>query len=311
MLVNNNISPLCFYDDINLQNHRRDYAYGAIYPLVVHRNNLMPFQAILHSDIVLTSLDYVKLYSINSIDEAVDITESLYEGGMALYNYESFSLLKYKGNFQIPEIKYEGQYYLKVAFDEAEYGDTRTYYSEVFTVKNNVDDFIYLEYGNPYNFELTGGLIDFSDNFKFKCYLPTQVGKPEYSYEEEAVTRMGYTFMKSQVSKKTYKFTAIMPEYLCDALRVVSLCADRQIISNKQIYRPLTFSMDVEWEEQGDLASVECEFETDNIISNIGGYRQEPLGGSFDVAFSNAFEGQTKDGSSTRNRESIIENNKN
>ena len=42
--INNNISPLPFYDDISLQNHRKDYTFGQIYPLVVYRNMLLPFQ---------------------------------------------------------------------------------------------------------------------------------------------------------------------------------------------------------------------------------------------------------------------------
>ena len=127
-----------------------------------------------------------------------------------------------------------------------------------------------------------------SDSFKFKCYLPTQIGKPEYDFEEEATERMGYTFIESQVSKKLYKFTFLAPEYLCDALRIVRLCNDKQITSKGQVYGLTTFNMKPEWEEQGDLAAVECEFETDTVISNIGGY--EPvLGGDFNNDFNNDF----------------------
>ena len=49
---------------------------------------------------------------------------------------------------------------------------------------------------------MKNGAVDFSDNFKFKCYLKTQVGKPEYSFEEEATERLGYSFIESQISKK-------------------------------------------------------------------------------------------------------------
>lgn len=153
-----------------------------------------------------------------------------------------------------------------------------TIYSDVFTVCNKVDDYLLIEYSNSYNFELKNGVVDFSDNFKFKCYLNTQVGKPEYDFEEEATERMGYTFIESQVSKKIYKFTFIAPEYLCDALRIVRLCENKQITSKSQVYDLTTFNMEPEWEDQGDLASVECEFETDTVIANISGYEPVKLG---------------------------------
>ena len=62
-----------------------------------------------------------------------------------------------------------------------------TIYSDIFTVTNKVDDYLLLEYYNSYNFELKNGIVDFSDNFKFRCYLNTQIGKPEYDFEEEWV----------------------------------------------------------------------------------------------------------------------------
>ena len=164
-------------------------------------------------------------------------------------------------------------------------------YSDVFTVTNKVDDYLLLEYSNSYNFELKGGIVDFSDNFKFRCYLNTQVGRPEYDFEEEATERMGYTFIESQVSKKIYKFTFLAPEYLCDALRIVRLCENKQAISKKQVYDMTTFNMEPDWQDQGDLAAVECEFETDTVIANIGGYMPEqPLGGDYSNDFNNDFD---------------------
>jgi hypothetical protein len=49
--------------------------------------------------------------------------------------------------------------------------------------------------------------------------------------------------------------------------------------------------MDPSWEEQGDLASVECEFETDTAIANIGGYTPELAGGDFNSDFNDDFDG--------------------
>lgn len=271
-LVNNNISPLPFYDNIALQNHRKDYAFGQVYPLITYKNMLLPFQVVLSGGTVVES---VKLFDFNT-GESTDITSSIKENGLTLKLYNGFKLLKYPGTLPIAEIKHEGLYYLAISVS-----GLGTIFSDVFTVTNRVDDYLIIEYYNSYNFELKNGIVDFSDNFKFKCYLNTQIGKPEYDFEEEATERMGYTFIESQVSKKIYKFTFLAPEYLCDALRIVRLCENKQIISKLQTYDVSTFSMEPEWEDQGDLASVECEFETDTVVANIGGYMPALAGGDF------------------------------
>ena len=280
-LVNNNISPLPFYGNIALQNHRKDYAFGQVYQLITYKNMLLPFQVVLASG---TSISWVRLYNFNT-GKFIDITRSMKENGLTIKSYTGFKLLKYPGTLPVVEIKYEGLYYLAISIS-----GLGTIYSDVFTVTNKVDDYLLLEYYNSYNFELKNGIVDFSDNFKFKCYLNTQIGKPEYDFEEEATERMGYTFIESQVSKKIYKFTFVAPEYLCDALRIVRLCESKQITSKLQTYDLTTFSMEPEWEDQGDLAAVECEFETDTVIANIGGYEPELAGGDFNNDFNNDFD---------------------
>lgn len=281
--VNNNISPLPFYDNLALQNHRKDYAFGQVYPLITYRNMLLPFQVVLRSG---TTVNWVRLYNFNT-GKYTDITNSMKENGLIVKSYTGFKLLKYPGTLPIVEIKHEGQYYLAIYIS-----GLGTIYSDVFTVCNKVDDYLLIEYYNSYNFELKNGVIDFSDNFKFRCYLNTQVGKPEYDFEEEATERMGRVFIESQVSKKIYKFTFVAPEYICDALRIVRLCENKQITSREQIYDLTTFSMEPEWEEQGDLAAVECEFETDTVIATIGGYEPVPLGGDFNIDYNNDFDKQ-------------------
>ena len=276
-LVNNNISPLPFYDSIVLQNHRKDYAFGQVYPLITYKNMLLPFQVVLSGG---TRVESVKLFDFNT-GASTDITASIKENGLTLKSYNGFKLLKYPGTLPIAEIKHEGLYYLAIEIKVLSSIKNEVIFSDVFTVTNRVDDYLIIEYYNSYNFELKNGIVDFSDNFKFKCYLNTQIGKPEYDFEEEATERMGYTFIESQVSKKIYKFTFLAPEYLCDALRIVRLCENKQIISKLQTYDVSTFSMEPEWEDQGDLASVECEFETDTVVANIGGYMPALAGGDF------------------------------
>ena len=116
------------------------------------------------------------------------------------------------------------------------------------------------------------------------------MGKPEYSFEEEATKRLGYSFIESQVSKKTYRFNTVIPEYLCDAMRIIRLCSQKKITCKGETYNAITFNMEVDWQEQGDLASVTCEFDVDNIITNIGGFKREALGGDFNNDYNNDYD---------------------
>lgn len=280
-LINNNLSPLPFYDSLEKQNHRKSYAFGQVYPLITYRNMLLPFQVVLTKG---TKVNWAKLYSLKG-DIKIDITDSLIENGITLVNkYSGFVVLKYPGTLPITEIKQEGQYYLAISVN-----DFGIIYSDVFTVCNDVSNCLLIEYRNSKGLALKNGIIDFSDNFKFKCYVCAEIGKPEYIFEEEATERMGYTFIESQISKKVYKFTFLAPEYLCDALRIVRLCENKQIISNGQTYDLTTFSMEPKWEEQGDLAAVDCEFETDTVVANTGGFEPVPLGGDFTSAYNNDY----------------------
>ena len=283
-LISCNISPLPFYGSLALQNHRKDYAFGQIYPLITYRNTLLPFQVILTDG---KAISQVKLFSYNG-KAGKDITASMKENGLVFKPFSNCKLIKYPGILPIVEIINEGLYYLAITVTGTSSGD-KVIYSDIFSVTNRVDDYLLLEYSNSYNFELKNGVIDFSDNFKFKCYINAQIGKPEYDFEEEATERMGYTFIESQVSKKIYKFTFIAPEYLCDALRIVRLCENKIITDKRQTYDLMTFNMEPEWEDQGDLAAVECEFETDTIITNLGGYSMQLAGGDYNNDFNNDF----------------------
>lgn len=268
MMVYNSISPLPLYDSEADQNHRKDYAFGQVYPLIVYRNNILPFQAVLSAG---TSINFVRVYNFKT-RAFVDVTQSMLSNGLKVTAYpeQGFSIIKYPGILPVQGIQHEGRYFLALSVE-----GLGILFSEVFTVTNRIEDFLLIEYQATYNLELNRGFVDFSDGFRFQCYLGTQIGKPEYEFEEEATERLGYSFIESQVSKKVYKFTFLAPEFLCDALRIVRLCDKRRITSKGKSYWATAFSIEPEWEDQGDLASVETSLETNTVIANIGGYISE------------------------------------
>ena len=61
------------------------------------------------------------------------------------------------------------------------------------------------------------------------------------------------------------------PEYLCDAMRFVRM-ADEIKVTDKygRTYLCDQFLMTPKWQDQGNLASVEAEFQTDTVAKAIG-----------------------------------------
>lgn len=276
------ISPLKFYDDFHKQNRYRSFAYGHVAPLITNPNVVSPFQLIVSgnvSEVYVRSADTNKRVTDN-------VVERFKDAGLRNVSKNDYNILLFLGIFPLSGvIDYEGQYWLEIH-------SGGWYYSEVFCFDNNIDDCLEVEYWNPEgDFALKNGIIVLgSENFHFILLLKSELGKPEYSFEEEATKRLGYSFIESQVSKKTYKFNTVIPEYLCDAMRIIRLCSQKKITCKGETYDAITFNMEVDWQEQGDLASVTCEFDVDNIITNLGGFKHENLGGDFNNDYNNDYD---------------------
>lgn len=259
---NNNLNVLPFYTSRRQQNDKKWYAFGATYPLVAPNGITLPFQFIVERGIIITG------YSIDSVETGVPVRNLEAPSVISPDNME-YSIIKSNG------LSYEevpvGRYYVHLETT------TGSYYSEVFTVVDNISEYVCIEYWNEDNLYYAGGEINYEDDFHFKMYVSSNVGKPEYSFEEEVTSRLGYKFPELQISNKVYKFTFIAPEFLCDAMRLVRLSDYIKITdvsSAQETYNAISLSYDVDWQEQGDLASVEVEFETDNIIQKLESFNR-------------------------------------
>lgn len=276
------LSPLKFYDSPTKQDRHKTYAFGHISSLVTKLGFLPSFQFVLPENVTLNSV-----YIRNLNDERItgNIKNALVETGFSIIKVDSYKVVVYNGILPFDLITHEGKYYLELNFS-----NSYNFYSEIFCATNSVSEYIELEYWNRTgNFYIKNGIVTFPTNFHFKILLKTEIGKPEYTFEEESVKRLGYTFVESQVSKKIYRFNVVVPEFICDALRLVRLCDNKIIKYNGDEYEAITFEMDADWQIQGDLASVTCEFETDNVIVNLGGFEAEDLGGDYNNDHNNDY----------------------
>lgn len=272
MKQNNNLSVLPWYTDIREQNHRRSYAYGSVYPLYTMVNTLLPFQIIRSKR--NNTISAVKLYTVEGAFVA-DVTETMKETGLQVVSFESYDVIVYTASFPMSANIGQGQYYATLT------DGVDTWFSEVFTYVNDLSGYLKVEWYDKENLYFDSGMIVYQNpTFKNRLYLATELGKPDYTFEEEGETRNGYFFPEKQLSEKTYKCTILAPEYLCDVMRFIRM-SDYVTVTDKygRKYDCDTFLITPKWQTQGDLASVEIEFETDTVVKKIGrGYYLEDKG---------------------------------
>jgi len=284
MIPNNNLSILPFYGDVSEQDYKKFQSFGEVYPLIAEKSKLLPFQVRrdTRANVVnkLNLIDFVTGASINILAESQS-------AGLNLKRFENdgYDLIINPSALILPtQIIKAGQYYLEM-------GDgVENWFSEVFTVVNNVKGFTRLSYYDRDNLYYSGGHLDYSAPFKNYLYIKTEIGKPEYPFEEEAQKRDGVLFVEKQISEKKYKFEFLCPEYLCDALRVVRMHDYIQILDKGKKYNVENIIFEPKWKDQGNLAVMEVEFECDTIIKKIGkGVVSGGSNGDFNNDFNNDY----------------------
>ena len=81
-------------------------------------------------------------------------------------------------------------------------------------------------------------------------------------------------------------------EYLLDVMRFIRMADYAYITKNGQQYKLDTFLITPEWEDNGDVASVEAEFDTATVAKKIGRAYIQASGGDFNNDFDNDFNNQ-------------------
>lgn len=286
MIQNNNISVLPWYTSINEQNHRKSYAYGTIYPLFTPKRTLLPFQIMRNTS--SRNITGAQLYDKNGVLFA-DITTALKETGLQIVPFASlgYDVIVYPSLLPFAIDTPDGIYYARMT------DGVNVWYSEMFTIVGDLSGYLKIEWYDVENFVFDAGQIVYQNpKFHNVLYLCTELGKPEYTFEEEGETRDGYFFPEKQISEKTYRCMALAPEYLCDVMRFIRM-SDKVFVTDKygRKYDCDTFLITPKWQTQGDLASVEIEFETATVAKKIGrGYITPGRKGDFNNDFNNDFK---------------------
>lgn len=274
---------LPFYLDLSRQNHRKDYAFGEIFPLFTPDRKILPFQIIREHR--TNQVTQVLLKRVGGSTVA-DITAQMASNGLKVNQYTSYGydIISYNGVLLLTTETPEGPYYLQIT------DGIQTWYSEVFTVVRTMEQYLKITYSDSESLMFENGQIDFTENFAFDLYLPTQVGRPDYEFEEQVDNRDGYQFIEKQISEKTYKFTFVAPEFLLDAMRIIRMMDNVTITSRGETYNVDQFLMTPKWQDGGYLAAVEVEFQCDTVIKKIGQGYTPADNGDFNNDFNDDFK---------------------
>lgn len=216
---------------------------------------------------ISTPLTSFKLYKEDG-QLVGELLEQMNAAGLTIKPFETYryDVIVFPDDSAILDEMEDGRYYAEMT------DGVDTWYSEIFTIVNDISPYLKLQWYDVSDFEMDAGPIVYKNpTFKNVIYLPADIAKPEYNFEDETEDRDGYTFPTKQISTKVYHFSFLAPEYLLDVLRFVRMADYVLIEKNGQTYSPIdSFLITPEWEDNGDVASVDAEFTTATVAKKVG-----------------------------------------
>lgn len=275
--TNSNYSVLPWYDAVSRQQHRKSYAQGQIWPLYTRNKRLPPFQVI-KTTALTTAPTVLNLISLET-GFSTDILATALSNGLLLESFTGYDVISYTGGEDLDITTPQGQYYAEMS------DGTNTWYSEVFFIVHDLSQFVQVNFWHDEPFIIPGGHISYTEPFSNFLYLKTEINRPEYPYEEELSERDGYKFPIYSASKKVFRFTALLPEYMIDVVRLIQ---QHHFVTIVQF--GITYNVDyirinpTGWVQIGHLNNVEFEFETDTVVQVTGKIKPENEGYSYDQA---------------------------
>lgn len=289
MIPNNNLSVLPWYTSLNDQNARKWWVYDRVYPLFTPAGYILPFQIIIPHE-TTPNIGSFLLMNANTNTVVSNITGGLGDTGLTVKQFATlgYDVVVYPGLFAAVNQMQNGRYYLIATINSV------TYYSEIFTVVNDIQPYLKITWWDVADFVMDAGTIVYTTpSFRNVLYLKADIAKPEYPFEEEGETRDGYFFPTKQISEKRYRFHFLASEYLLDVMRFIRMADYAQIEYHGKTYSLDTFLITPEWEDEGDVAAVEAVFDTATVAKKIGlGYIKSTRG-DFNDDFNNDFSIQT------------------
>ena len=264
-MIATEINILPWYTTLSHQHNYKWYAYGQYYCMPTPSGFLVPFQLRReNTGAAITELVVIELATGTETNILAIANASGLE--VAEFPADGYDLIIYPSTLSVGSFNI-GRHYLRMA------DGTNTWYSEVFNFVDTTFGLVKVEWWHSENFCYPSGHVRYNYPYKGRVYLKTDIGKPEYSFEQTVTERNGKNFKLKQISAKLYKFVFLAPEYIADAFRQVPL-HDFVEITNYNDNR--TYTVDEinmgspDWQDRGDLAAITVDFQTDTVIVKSG-----------------------------------------
>lgn len=272
------------------QNARKWWAYGRVYPLFTPAGYILPWQLLTEhrSGAAKSDITSIVLKDGNT-DAAIGTYTTDLKPYIALEKYDAFGYDAWIFGGQslvFPSIN-DGRYYFQMTINGV------VYYSEVFTVIHEASRYLKIEWWDNEDLVMDAGRIVYQyangTQFKNELYLCADIARPEYIFEDEGDERDGYFFPVKQISEKRYHFQFLASEYLLDVMRFIRMSDYARLTKGSETYSLDTFLLTPEWLGDGDVASVEAEFDTATVAKKIGSGYIKALRGDFNDDFDASF----------------------
>lgn len=289
MAANNSILPFYLVTStaplLSKQAHRKDYAFGRVWPLITQNRRLPCFQivrSVLNLESPLTSFG---LYNLSDESLVADILVDMQAHGLQIISYapvgeDQYDLIIYPGIQLLDQLTPEGQYY--AVMSDIDGGDGNIWYSEVFSIQHSVERYIQVKFWHDEPFKLQKFHITYKNPFYNHLFIDAIICKPIPIEEQQVINKDGINQPTRQITKLQHRFTAVMPQYMMEVMRLVWMHNYVQVIFEGETYNVDEISIAPEWID-GFFAKMEFEFFTDtNTVRVTGRLKPEEDTGDYD-----------------------------
>jgi hypothetical protein len=169
-----------------------------------------------------------------------------------------------------------GTYYLMLIVNNRKEMIFKTWYSDLFTFRNDTDELMYIKYRNEEPIITGGNYMPFSENDKpryMEMWIDAEMMNNEFMFEDTSSKMSGYDRIEKRISYKLYNTTFLATESVAESLRLLWHCGDVEMTQRGRTRKIGSVSMEVDWGLDNHFANVRMKFKTDTIIQTNGNGR--------------------------------------
>jgi hypothetical protein len=263
----NNLSPIGWHRNPRHLLQQRSYFNNTKYVQPVPTGTVLPFQ-LFRAKGQAGALTSFIIYRERD-GAAFDVLSTVNNTGLSIEMQENVDLISYLSTSSLTG-SFEAGYHYAVMQD-----GVNVWTSDYFLWVDDQNGLIKIEYSHPEDITVdlphlrTWGTLNNAQPWTFRVYLKTDIAKPTYQFNREVDTRNTVEYPYRRTRYKQYEFTAILSEYLADALSLIPIHANVRITHLGEIIYCDDFRMsEPRWiSGRGDMAEFDFTFRSGTLAT--------------------------------------------